>query len=624
MCGIVGYVGPRAGGEVVLRGLGELEYRGYDSAGIALHPGPGAPVRIVRALGASAELASELAREGVDPGAPVAIGHTRWATHGVPSVRNAHPHLSHGGRLALVHNGIIENYGALRRRLEPHGVAWRSDTDTEVLASWIERVWDDMPGAGLFEAAKRALGGVVGAYAVLILDTATGTIVAARRSSPLALGLGDGEVVLASDAIPIVRYTRSVVYLDDGDVAQVTRCPDTGKVGVEFFNLETGGRTPVPAQVDLEAGGVDRGGHDSFMLKEIHEQPSTVLDCMRGRLPGGPGPVVLGGLEPILPRFLRAQRINIVACGTSWHAALIGKHLIETLARVPVEVDYASEFRYRDPILSPGDVVVAISQSGETADTRAALELAKERGAVTFGIVNVVGSSIARLAHGGIYTRSGVEVGVASTKAFTGQVTALALLALRMAWQLRSLDEEACERLGAELLAIPEKVGEVLASVDRIREVADAYSGPEHRDFLFLGRGISFPVALEGALKLKEISYAHAEAYPAGEMKHGPIALVDPHCPTVCVAPADRHYEKVVSNMQEIRARSGPVIAIVTAGNGDAGSVADRVIEVPATHELLTPLLTVIPLQVLAHRIAVNRGRNVDKPRNLAKSVTVE
>ena len=624
MCGIVGYVGSRPGGEVVLYGLQKLEYRGYDSAGLALHPGPGAPVAIVRTLGATQELEAQILGESIDLSAAVAMGHTRWATHGVPSVRNAHPHLSHGGRLAVVHNGIIENYDSLKRHLEPHGIEWRSDTDTEVLASWIEHVWSGMPGTDVFEAVKAGLSGVTGAYATLILDTASGTMVAARRSSPLALGLGDGEVVIASDAIPIVKYTRDIVYLDDGDLARIERDPATGRASVTFFNLESGEVDPQVSRVDLEPGQIELAGHDSFMLKEIHEQPDSVHNCMRGRLTGGGSTIMLGGLEPTLPHFLRAQKINIVACGTSWHAALIGKYLIETLARIPVEVDYASEFRYRDPIVSPGDVVIAISQSGETADTRAALELAKERGAITFGIVNAVGSSIARIADGGIYTRSGIEIGVASTKAFTGQVTALTLLALKLAWQLRSLDEDVYEELKAELATIPEKIGEALAGSEHVRAVADAYSDPMYRDFLFLGRGISFPVALEGALKLKEISYAHAEAHPAGEMKHGPIALIDPACPSIFVAPGDGHYEKVVSNMQEIKARSGPVISVVTGGNEEARLISDHVIEVPSTHELLTPILTVVPLQVFAHRIAVNRGRNVDKPRNLAKSVTVE
>lgn len=624
MCGIVGYVGWRkSAGEAVIRGLARLEYRGYDSAGIALWR-PDGTVTTVRSTGATAELRSRAEEEGAElESSQVAVGHTRWATHGPPSVRNAHPHPSWGGRLTLVHNGIIENWSELRRRLEPLGVGWRSDTDTEVLASWIEHVWSGMPGADLLDATRVALSDVVGAYAILALDVATGVVVAARRSSPLAVGLGDGEVMIASDAIPIVCHTRDIIYLDDGDLARVS-LNSGGRGEVRFTNMSAETIRPRVERVDLDPAVIELEGYDSFMLKEIHEQPRTVRDALRGRLTPGEDPVVLGGLEPVLSHFLRSTRIHIVACGTSWHAGLIGKHLIEGLAGIPVDVDYASEFRYRNPLVSPGDVVIAISQSGETADTYAALELAERKGAIPFGIVNVVGSSISRLARGGIYTRSGVEIGVASTKAFTGQVACLSLLALKLAHRLGRLDDDSHAELKCELDSIPEKITAVLESAGEVLNIADTYSDPRYQSFLFMGRGISFPVALEGALKLKEVSYVHAEAYPAGEMKHGPIALIDENCPSVFLAVGDIHYEKTASNIQEIRARKGPVIAIATRGNEDIEGMVDHVIRVPATHDLLSPLLAVVPLQIMAHRIASNRGCNIDKPRNLAKSVTVE
>lgn len=623
MCGIVGYVGHREAGRVVIDGLSRLEYRGYDSAGVALHRGPGR-VEVIRTLGATAELSAQVASDGFELAGRVAVGHTRWATHGAPSVRNAHPHLSWGGRVALVHNGIIENHAELRREMEAEGADpawWLSDTDTETLAHWIERCWP--AGGSLLDAVRSALRDVVGAYAVLALDAATGEVVAARRSSPLAIGVGDFEVLIASDAIPIVEHVRDITYLSDGDIARVVPRGEGEVPIVELFNLEEDGPVERPqVRVELRAEELGRGGHETFMMKEIHEQPDTVRDCLRGRLAQGAGHIVLGGLEAAWPGLLRARRIHIVACGTSWHAGLIGKHLIEGLARVPCEVDYASEFRYRDPIIGPDDVVLAISQSGETADTRAALELARVKGARLVGIVNVVGSSISRLAGCGIYTRSGVEVGVASTKAFTGQVAALSLLALGMARALGTLDGDTLEELEAELAAVPNKIADVLSDLGPALAAADAHS--EARDWLFLGRGVSFPVALEGALKLKEISYAHAEGYPAGEMKHGPIALVEPACPTVFVLPSDGHYEKTLSNLHEVLARSGPVVAVVTRGNRELPPGVGHIIEVPPTHELLSPLLTVVPLQVLAHRVASNRGCNVDRPRNLAKSVTVE
>jgi glucosamine--fructose-6-phosphate aminotransferase (isomerizing) len=616
-------VGHREAGRVVIDGLSRLEYRGYDSAGLAIHRIPGR-VEVVRSLGATAELSREASEAGFELEGRVAIGHTRWATHGAPSVRNAHPHLSHDGRIALVHNGIIENHAELRREMEAAGADpswWLSDTDTETLAHWIGHC--RARGGGLFEAVTAALQDVVGAYAILALDAETGEMVAARRSSPLAIGVGDFEVLVASDAIPIVEHVRDITYLSDGDVARIIPRGPGELPQVEIFNLGEVGPVERPAvRVELQVEELGRGGHETYMMKEIHEQPDTVRDCLRGRLHMGGDDVVLGGLELAWPSLLRARRIHIVACGTSWHAGLIGRHLIEGLTRVPCEVDYASEFRYRDPIVGPDDVVLAISQSGETADTRAALELAREKGAGLVGVVNVAGSSISRLAGCGIYTRSGVEVGVASTKAFTGQVTALALIALGMARALGTLDRDALEELKAELDTIPSKIAEVLSDLGPTLAAADAHT--EARDWLFLGRGISFPVALEGSLKLKEISYAHAEGYPAGEMKHGPIALVEPACPTVFVLPSDAHYEKSLSNLQEVLARSGPVVAVVTRGNQELPPGVGHVIEVPPTHELFSPLLTVVPLQVLAHRVASNRGCNVDRPRNLAKSVTVE
>lgn len=623
MCGIVGYIGPRDPRQVVLEGLRKLEYRGYDSSGVAVHRGT-AGIEVTRAVGPVDGLAQRLETVPVDPGARVAMGHTRWATHGPPEERNAHPHTSHFGEITLVHNGIIENYETLKRRMSADGYEFKSDTDTEVLASWIEWTHRQLgsDASDLATSVRTALADVVGAYAILVMSPSSNQVVAARRSSPLAVGIGSGETVIASDATPIIPYTRDIVYLEDNELAVI----DMGALGprVSIINMNNERIPPKVERVEMALEQIEMGGYDSFMLKEIHEQVDTVTNCLRGRLTQGTDPLMMGGMEKVMPQLLRASKIFIVACGTSWHAGLVGKTVIERLTRIPVEVDYASEFRYRNPIIKQGDVVIAISQSGETADTKAAMELAAAKGAALFGIVNVVGSSIARLADSGVYTHSGIEMGVASTKAFTGQVTALTLMAAKMAYQLGSITEDEFVTLKDELRAIPSKIGTILSHAEEIFAVADEYARDEYRDFLYLGRGISFPIALEGALKLKEISYLHAEAYPAGEMKHGPIALIDPNCPSVFVAPSDSFYEKVLSNAQEIKARRGRVVAIVTKGDESMKKIADHVIEVEPTHDLLSPLLTVIPLQLLSYRIALKRGCNVDKPRNLAKSVTVE
>ena len=627
MCGIVGYIGHQDNGsDVVIEGLRRLEYRGYDSAGIAIKNND--KIEVHRAVGGVDDLYDSIP-ESANWNANIVIGHTRWATHGAPAVKNAHPHTSMKGTITLVHNGIIENYETLKTKLIQEGYEFQSDTDTEVLANWIEYRYHQIyseTDLDLVESVRNALEDVVGAYAILVMDSRSNQIVAARKSSPLAIGIGQDEFVVASDATPIIEYTRDIVYLEDGQLAVITLNSDvnSGNADIVFTNMEKEHVSPQIDKVDMELDQIEKGGYDSFMMKEINEQAETVANCLRGRLTPGGEPLMMGGVENVLPQLLRAQRIFIIACGTSWHAALIGKTIIETLCRIPVEVDYASEFRYRKPIIKQGDVLVAISQSGETADTKAAMEMAREKGATLFGIVNVVGSSIARMSDSGIYTHSGVEIGVASTKAFTGQLAAITLLAIKMAKQLGSITDENHEDLKRALSHIPDKISKILEKTDQIFKIADEYSRFEFRDFLYLGRGINFPIALEGALKLKEVSYVHAEGYPAGEMKHGPIALVDENCPSVFIAPTDKSYDKVLSNMQEIKARGGRVIAIVTEGDMAMSQVADHVIEIPKTDPLLTPMLTSIPLQLLSYKIAVNLGRNVDKPRNLAKSVTVE
>ena len=628
MCGIVGYVGHREPSKIVIDGLRRLEYRGYDSAGIAVHHGQNG-IDVTRAVGAVDKLDLLFGQRVTDTEAKIAIGHTRWATHGAPAERNAHPHMSMHGTISLVHNGIIENYETLKTKLESEGYEFQSETDTEVLANWIEyhynKIYSETDG-DLVLAVRSALKDVVGAYAILVLDSHSQQIVAARKSSPMAIGIGQDEFIIASDATPIIEYTRDIVYLEDDQLAVINLQSDMngGNPDIVFTNMDNEAVSPEVEKVDMELDQIEKGGYDTFMLKEINEQAETVANCLRGRLTPNDEPLMMGGVENVLPQLLRAQKIFIIACGTSWHAALIGKTIIETICRIPVEVDYASEFRYRKPIIKQGDVLMAISQSGETADTKAAMEMAKEKGATLFGIVNVVGSSIARMSDSGIYTHSGVEIGVASTKAFTGQLAALTLIAIKMAKQLGSITDENYTDLKRALSLIPEKISKILSQTEAIFKIADAYSTLEYKDFLYLGRGINFPIALEGALKLKEVSYIHAEGYPAGEMKHGPIALVDENCPSVFIAPTDKSYDKVLSNMQEIKARGGRVIAIVTEGDMAMSKVADHVIEVPKTDSLLTPMLTAIPLQLLSYRIAVNLGRDVDKPRNLAKSVTVE
>lgn len=616
MCGIVGYIGSRDAAEVVLSGLYRLEYRGYDSAGVALSSGK--DVAILRAEGAVARLEEKLDQQHL--GKSIGMGHTRWATHGPPSERNSHPHASYNNKIYLVHNGIIENYEELRALLEDLGYGFRSDTDTEVLSSWIEYT-KDKNSCNLSEAVSIALRSVVGAYAICVLEPNSSEIVVAKKSSPLAIGIGEHEgkkeYIIGSDGTPIVPYTNQLVYLEDDQIGIISTN------GLIIKDLQDCVISPDIVEVELDVSSIEKCGHDSFMMKEINEQPTSVLNCLRGRLTPDLDEIILGGLLDLMPSLLRANKIFILACGTSWHSALIGKWLIESLARIPVEVDYASEFRYRNPIIGKGDVVLGITQSGETADTKAALEDAKQRGATIVGVVNVVGSSIARLSHAGIYTHSGIEIGVASTKAFTGQVAALSLLAIKLGRQLGALDDDNYLRLKDALRKIPAQIQEMLDKQKvAIEGIADIFTN--YDDFLYLGRGISFPVALEGALKLKEISYIHAEAYPAGEMKHGPIALIDTHCPSVFVLPKDSSYKKVVSNIQEIRARSGKIIVVTDCDDPEVSKLADAVIRVPKTEPEFSPLLTTIPLQIFAHRVASNKRLDVDKPRNLAKSVTVE
>jgi len=618
MCGIVGYIGYQEAKKIVIGGLKRLEYRGYDSAGLALKSKDG--IKVLRAVGAVEKL--ELEADSDKTISSIGIGHTRWATHGEPAIRNAHPHKSNDGRISLVHNGIIENYETLKIKLEKEGYEFYSETDTEVLVNWIHMFVEKY--SSLVEGVRMALKEVVGAYAILVLDERSDDVIAVRKSSPLCVGVNQDEFIIASDATPIIPYTREIVYLEDDQMVVISIDGLGNGPDMTMIDMERNIISPEVEKVTMELDSIEKGGYDSFMLKEINEQPETVANCLRGRLTSGDEPLHMGGVENLMPKLLRAQKIFIIACGTSWHAALIGKTIIETICRIPVEVDYASEFRYRKPIIKQGDVLMAISQSGETADTKAAMEMAKEKGATLFGIVNVVGSSIARMSDSGIYTHSGVEIGVASTKAFTGQLAALTLIAIKMAKQLGSITDENHVDLKRALSLIPEKMAKVLQQTEKIFKIADEYSKPEYRDFLYLGRGINFPIALEGALKLKEVSYVHAEGYPAGEMKHGPIALVDENCPSVFIAPTDKSYDKVLSNMQEIKARGGRVVAIVTEGDVGMSKVADHVIEVPKTDPLLTPMLTSIPLQLLSYKIAVNLGKDVDKPRNLAKSVTVE
>jgi glucosamine--fructose-6-phosphate aminotransferase (isomerizing) len=612
MCGIVAYIGNQEACPLIIKGLKRLEYRGYDSAGVALiNEGN---LNVYKKKGKVTELENLLKDKNIH--SHIGIGHTRWATHGEPNDRNAHPHLSSHGDLAIIHNGIIENYASLKQDLILRGHQFLSDTDSEVFIHFIEDIKENND-CSLEEAVRLALTKVVGAYAIVILSkNDPDQLIAARKGSPLVIGLGKGEFFLASDATPIIEYTDEVVYLNDYEIAVIKG----GKLSIR--NVEDIQTTPYIQKLDLELESIEKGGYEHFMLKEIMEQPKSITDCMRGRVLADQGIVKLGGLRQYLNKLVNADRIIIVACGTSWHAGLVAEYLFEDLARIPVEVEYASEFRYRNPVIKEGDVVIAISQSGETADTLAAIELAKSKGAVIFGLCNAVGSSIARASHEGAYLHAGPEIGVASTKAFTAQVTLLSMMAMIVGNKKGCITESKYIQLLVDLENMPAKVERTLKLNDQIKHIANEFKDSEH--MMFLGRGYNFPVALEGALKVKEISYIHAEGYPAAEMKHGPIALIDERMPVVFIAPKDSSYEKVVSNIQEVKARKGRVIAIVTEGDEQIHKMAEFVIEIPHTNEILMPMLSVIPLQLLSYHLAVMRGCNVDQPRNLAKSVTVE
>ncbi|MEW5845510.1 MAG: glutamine--fructose-6-phosphate transaminase (isomerizing) [Bacteroidota bacterium] len=611
MCGIVGYIGFRQAYPIVINGLKRLEYRGYDSAGICIVNGE--PF-LAKQKGKVSDLEEFIGNRPL-PGT-IGIGHTRWATHGEPNDTNAHPHESMNGKFILIHNGIIENYSLLRSKLEKRGYTFKSETDTEVLVNLIEYIY--LKGNVTPEIAVRlALTKVVGAYGIVVINRdEPDTLIAARKGSPLVIGVGEGEYFIASDATPIVEFTKSVIFLNDNDVAVLQRNQMVLKT---IYNQAL---EPNIQQLDIDIEAIEKGGYDHFMLKEIYEQPRSIHDTYRGRISSDPYEIHLGGLYSVMPNLTEAKRIILIGCGTSWHAALVGEYLIEDLARIPVEVEYASEFRYRNPIINKDDVVIAISQSGETADTLAAIRLAKEAGALVLGICNVVGSSIPRETHAGVYTHAGPEIGVASTKAFTAQVTVLIMMAILLGRKRGTLTEERYRELIREVTLVPDKIEKILESEGLVKEISERFK--DSRNFLYLGRGYYFPVALEGALKLKEISYIHAEGYPAAEMKHGPIALIDDTMPVVVIATKDSSYEKIVSNVQEVKARKGVVIAIVTEGDTTIKEMADYTIEIPEAGEIVGALLTVIPLQLLAYHIAVMRGCNVDQPRNLAKSVTVE
>jgi glucosamine--fructose-6-phosphate aminotransferase (isomerizing) len=612
MCGIVGYIGHREAWPLIIKGLKRLEYRGYDSAGIALIDHGN--LNIYKKAGKVSEL--EAFSEGKNLNGTIGIGHTRWATHGAPSDKNSHPHTSDNGKLSIIHNGIIENYATIKEELLSRGHTFRSDTDTEVLIHLIEEIYKSEPN-DLFEAVRLALKEVNGAYAIVVMDEdQPDQLIAARKGSPMVIGVGEGEYFIASDATPIVEYTKNVIYLNDNEIALVKRDE------LLIKRLDNVVQTPYIQELELKLEMLEKGGYEHFMLKEINEQPRSVRDCLRGRIYPNEGRVQLGGINEYAHKLKNVDRIIIVACGTSWHAGLVGEYLIEEYARIPVEVEYASEFRYRNPIITEKDVVIAISQSGETADTMAAIEMAKEKGATIFGVCNVVGASIPRITHAGAYTHAGPEIGVASTKAFTAQVTVLTLIAFHLAQQRGTVTSSKLTELLTELDNIPSKIEKALKSDALIKEIAAKFK--DSRNCLFLGRGSGFPVALEGALKLKEISYIHAEGYPAAEMKHGPIALIDEEMPVVVIATKNSSYEKVISNIQEVKARKGIVLAIVTEGDTEVRKMVDYCIEIPDASEAFLPLLATIPLQLLSYHIAVMRGCNVDQPRNLAKSVTVE
>jgi glutamine---fructose-6-phosphate transaminase (isomerizing) len=613
MCGIVGYVGSNLAYPILIDGLKKLEYRGYDSAGVALHTGNA--LEVYKKEGKVAALEDFVYGKNIQ--ATVGIGHTRWATHGVPSDRNAHPHYSNSGNIAMIHNGIIENYAQLKSELQQKGYTFASDTDSEVLLNFIEDIKINND-CSLEEAVRVALKRVVGAYVILLIDKdLPDTIIAARKGSPLVIGIGNNAHYLGSDASPMLAYTKEVVYINDYELAIVR--PDE----LILKNLGNERITPFVQKLDIELAAIEKGGYDHFMLKEIFEQPQTIFDSLRGRLDAEHQHITLSGVDKIKEKLIHANRVIIVACGTSWHAGLLAEYVIEELCRINVEVEYASEFRYRNPIITDKDVIIAVSQSGETADTLVAIENAKKQGATIFGLVNVVGSSIARMSDAGAYTHAGPEIGVASTKAFTAQLALLYLIALKVAYEKQTIDQTLFNKLLGDLAKVPQYVQDILEEQDAaIQEIARKYADAD--DFLYLGRGFNFPIALEGALKLKEVSYIHAEGYPAAEMKHGPIALVDENLPVVFVATKDSYHEKIVSNIQEIKARKGQVIAVVSQGDNVVAGLADDVMVVPQIHEIIAPILSVVPLQLLSYYIGINRGLDVDKPRNLAKSVTVE
>jgi glucosamine--fructose-6-phosphate aminotransferase (isomerizing) len=614
MCGIVGYIGKKNAYEIVINGLKRLEYRGYDSSGVALY---NSKLSVYKTKGKVEDLVNK-AKKANSLDGNIGIGHTRWATHGEPNDVNAHPILSNNKSLVIVHNGIIENYATIKNELISKGYHFESETDTEVLVNLIEYV-QETENVKLGKAVQLALSQVIGAYAIAVFDKKKpDEIVVARLGSPLAIGIGEDEMFIGSDVTPFLDFTRKVIYLEEGQVGVLRNHKE-----IKFYEISNDTKiSPTIEVLELELSEIEKGGFDHFMLKEIHEQPKAIIDTLRGRLNLNKGIVKLSGIDNNLNKFTSANKITIIGCGTSWHAGLVGEYIFEQISRIPVEVEYASEFRYRDPIINANDIVIAISQSGETADTLAAMKLAKDRGAFVYGICNVVGSSITRMSHSGSYTHAGPEIGVASTKAFTTQITVLYLMALKIAKAKGVLSSDSFIELLSELNSIPKKIEEALNLNDKIEEIAEKIKNS--KNCLYLGRGFNFPVALEGALKLKEISYIHAEGYPAAEMKHGPIALIDENMPTVVIATSKGHYEKVVSNIREIQSRKGQIIAIVSEGDKDVKEIADYYIEVPETIESLTPLLTTIPLQLLSYHIAVKLGRNVDQPRNLAKSVTVE
>ncbi len=615
MCGIVGYIGERKAYPIILNGLKRLEYRGYDSAGVALYDGT--HIQVSKTKGKVVDLESRVETE-ISTEGKLGIGHTRWATHGVPNDINSHPHYSNSGDLVIIHNGIIENYASIKQELLNRGYTFTSDTDTEVLVNLIEEI-KKQENVKLGKAVQIALNQVVGAYAIALFDrNKPNEIVVAKLGSPLAIGIGDDEFFVASDATPFIEFTNNAIYLEDEEMAIISK-----KKGVKVRKIKDDSLVdPYIHELKLNLEQIEKGGYDHFMLKEINEQPTVIKDTYRGRLLANQGIIKLGGLEDHIQKFVNADRIIVVACGTSWHAGLVAEYIFEDWARIPVEVEYASEFRYRNPVITEKDVVIAISQSGETADTLAAIKLAKERGAFVYGVCNVVGSTISRETHSGTYTHAGPEIGVASTKAFTTQITVLTMIALRLANAKGTISQGDYMMHLQELERIPSHVEEALKSEPKIKEIAEVFM--DASNFLYLGRGYNFPVALEGALKLKEISYIHAEGYPAAEMKHGPIALIDEHMPVVVIAVNSNHYEKVVSNIEEIKARKGKIIAVVTEGDSQVKGLADYIMEVPKTPETLSPLVTTIPLQLLSYHIAVMLGKNVDQPRNLAKSVTVE